>query len=74
MARVHHTARRCSGRLAARGARTQQSARPVIGFLCRTPAAPFAHLVTAFHDGLKDAGLVEGQNVAIDALLGLPHN
>ena len=46
----------------------------MIGFLCRTPAAPFAHLVTAFHDGLKDAGLVEGQNVAIDALLGLPHN
>ncbi len=39
---------------------------PVIGFLRSTPAWPFAHLVTAFRDGLKEAGFVEGQNVAIE--------
>ena len=46
-------------------ARAQQ-AMPVVGFLRSTPHAPFAHLVTAFRQGLKEAGFVEGQNVAIE--------
>src|SRR5918998_904684 len=47
-------------------ARAQQPAMPVVGFLRSTPAAPFAHLVTAFHQGLSETGFVEGQNVAIE--------
>src|SRR5207302_1994717 len=46
-------------------ARTQQKAMPVIGFFRSTTAAPFAHLVRAFQGGLKDAGFVEGENVAV---------
>src|SRR5262245_18267217 len=46
-------------------ARAQQAG-PVIGFLRSTSVADGAHLVTAFREGLKDAGLVEGQNVVID--------
>jgi putative tryptophan/tyrosine transport system substrate-binding protein len=44
----------------------QQSTMPVVGFLRSTPSKPFAHLVTAFREGLKDAGFVEGQNVAVE--------
>jgi putative ABC transport system substrate-binding protein len=39
---------------------------PVIGFLRSTSLADAAHVVTAFSQGLKDAGFVEGQNVAIE--------
>ena len=46
-------------------ARGQQPAVPVIGFLRSTPLAPFQSLVTAFGQGLKEAGFVDGQNVAI---------
>ena len=46
-------------------ARAQQ-ALPVIGFLRSTSAAGSAHLVTAFRKGLSEAGLVEGQNIAVD--------
>jgi putative ABC transport system substrate-binding protein len=49
-----------------RTARAQQPAPPVVGFLRSTPLAPFTHLVTAFRQGLKEAGFVEGQNVAIE--------
>jgi len=47
-------------------ARAQQSALPVVGFLRSTSAAGSAHLVTAFRQGLSEAGFVEGQNVVID--------
>ena len=47
-------------------ASAQQTAMPVIGFMSSASAAPWAHLVAAFRDGLKAIGFVEGQNVAID--------
>src|SRR5262245_13290151 len=47
-------------------ARAQQSAMPVIGFLRVTAAGGSVHLVNAFREGLRDAGFVEGQNVAIE--------
>ena len=40
---------------------------PVIGFLrSATFADTMPHFVTAFRQGLKEAGFVEGQNVAIE--------
>lgn len=39
---------------------------PVVGFLRSTPAAVSAHLVSAFRQGLTEAGFVEGQNVVIE--------
>ena len=39
---------------------------PVIGFLRSTSFAAATHVVTAFRQGLKDAGFVESQNVAIE--------
>jgi putative tryptophan/tyrosine transport system substrate-binding protein len=47
-------------------ARAQQPAVPVIGFLRSTAATGSEHIVTAFLRGLKEAGFVEGQNVAIE--------
>jgi putative ABC transport system substrate-binding protein len=46
--------------------RAQQPAMPVIGFLRSTSLAAFTHFVTAFRQGLKEAGFVEGENVAIE--------
>jgi putative ABC transport system substrate-binding protein len=39
---------------------------PVIGFLHGGSPAERAHLVAAFHQGLKESGYVQGQNVAIE--------
>ena len=39
---------------------------PVVGFLRSTPAAPFQNLVTAFSQGLKEAGFIDGQNVVVE--------
>ena len=47
-------------------ARAQQSAVPVVGFLRSSTLADVPHWVTAFRQGLKEAGFVEGQNVAIE--------
>ena len=47
-------------------ARAQQPAMPVIGFLRSTSPADSKRLVIAFRQGLKEAGFVEGQNVAIE--------
>jgi putative ABC transport system substrate-binding protein len=39
---------------------------PVIGFLRSVSLADAANLVTAFREGLKETGYIEGQNVAIE--------
>jgi len=46
-------------------ARAQQPAMPVVGFLRSASPAPDYRL-TAFRQGLKEAGFIEGQNVAIE--------
>jgi putative tryptophan/tyrosine transport system substrate-binding protein len=38
---------------------------PVIGFLHVASAKPFVHLIAALRQGLKEAGYIEGRNVAI---------
>src|SRR6516165_9621396 len=47
-------------------ARAQKNAMPVIGYLHSGSAGPYAHLVAAFQQGLKETGTVEGSNVAIE--------
>jgi len=47
-------------------ARAQQPAMPVIGFLDTASPGTFAHAIAAFRQSLKEAGFVEGQNVAIE--------
>src|SRR5262249_47177959 len=44
----------------------QQPVMPVIGFLNGAWPQGYAHYVAAFRQGLKEAGYVEGENVAID--------
>jgi putative ABC transport system substrate-binding protein len=47
--------------------RAQRPALPVVGFLRSTPHGPYNNnLLAATGHGLKEAGFVEGQNVAID--------
>ena len=49
-------------------ARTQQPAMPVIGFLTSYSSddAFAQYSLPAFHQGLKEAGYIEGRNVTID--------
>jgi putative tryptophan/tyrosine transport system substrate-binding protein len=44
----------------------QKLAVPVIGYLCPESPELFASRLKAFHQGLGEAGFVEGRNVAID--------
>jgi ABC-type uncharacterized transport system substrate-binding protein len=44
----------------------QQPAMPVVGFLDATTAADSLYRVSAFRDGLKEAGFIDGHNVAIE--------
>jgi len=48
------------------GARAQQTARPVVGFLHSGSAQQNADRLTAYRRGLKEAGFIEGQYVAIE--------
>src|SRR5262245_1375481 len=48
------------------GARAQQSAVPVIGFLNAALPEGMRPQVAAFLQGLNEAGFVEGQNVAVE--------
>jgi putative tryptophan/tyrosine transport system substrate-binding protein len=47
-------------------AAAQQQAVPVIGFMSGRSPEDSAHLVSAFRQGLAEAGFVEGQNVTIE--------
>jgi putative ABC transport system substrate-binding protein len=47
-------------------ASAQRPVIPVIGYLHSGSSAPYAHLVAAFRQSLKEAGYVEGENVAIE--------
>jgi ABC-type uncharacterized transport system substrate-binding protein len=44
----------------------QQSTIPMIGFVRSSSIETVGHMVTAFRQGLKDTGYVEGQNVTIE--------
>jgi putative ABC transport system substrate-binding protein len=44
----------------------QQPAVPVVGFLGSSSAADRTRLVTAFRQGIRESGYVEGENVAIE--------
>src|SRR5262245_25494495 len=46
-------------------ARGQQSAAPLIGFLSSRSPGESAGVVDAFRQGLRETGLIEGQNLAI---------
>src|ERR1700686_995578 len=44
----------------------QQTGTPVVGFLGTRASGDDPQLLTAFHRGLKEAGYVEGQNIAME--------
>ena len=46
--------------------RAQQPTTQAIGFLNSASLDTFAHLLRAFHQGLKETGYVERENVAIE--------
>ena len=49
-----------------RATRAQQAAMPSVGFVAGSSFEALRRPVAAFRDGLKDAGFVEGQSVAVD--------
>jgi putative ABC transport system substrate-binding protein len=51
----------------------QEPAIPVIGFLNNRSASESENVVTAFRQGLNDAGYAEGRNVAIEYRLAEDH-
>ena len=46
-------------------ARAQQAV-PLIGYLHTASFEAYASMISAFHDGLKETGYVQGRNVAIE--------
>jgi putative ABC transport system substrate-binding protein len=46
--------------------RAQQPTAPLIGFMSGRSLDDTAHLVAAFHEGLRKAGFVEGKNVTVE--------
>src|SRR5437763_5341913 len=54
-------------------AASAQPAIPVIGCLNSAAAAPIAHLLAAFRQGLSETGYIEGQNVVIEYRLAEGH-
>ena len=47
-------------------ARAQQPAIPAVGILARVSPGPYARFMEAIKQGLREAGYVEGRNVAIE--------
>ena len=47
-------------------ARAQQQAIPVVGYLHFGSPEPYAAMITAFRQGLRETGRIEGQNVIIE--------
>jgi ABC-type uncharacterized transport system substrate-binding protein len=47
-------------------ARAQQPVMPVVGFMSTLSPESISRPVAGFHDGLKEAGYIEGQNLAIE--------
>ena len=47
-------------------ARAQQPGMPIVGFLGAVSPGGFSERIRGFHQGLKDTGYVEGENVAIE--------
>ena len=48
------------------GARAQQRAMPVIGFLSSLSLSELTFVMPAFHQGLNQAGFVDGRNIVIE--------
>jgi putative tryptophan/tyrosine transport system substrate-binding protein len=46
--------------------RTQQAAKPVVGFLASLSSAYVGHFTPAFRTGLSETGYIDGQNVLIE--------
>src|SRR5262249_26903563 len=46
-------------------AKAQQPTMPVVGFLQSASQGGTAHMLAAFHSGLREVGYIEGQNVGI---------
>jgi putative tryptophan/tyrosine transport system substrate-binding protein len=55
-------------------ARAQQTGVPVVGFLGAVSASAYVRQAEAFQEGLKEAGLAVGQNVAIEYRWAENHN